>query len=179
MPFFPQYKWGIWIWGLAAISGLICHAKQCQLADYYRNIHLYFLKGKQGSELDNSPKVKADYDALTWRKDYAYKAFLFFYRRYTLAQEEMTPNFQRFKQHLDENFPDELPQQLREDFRSGSLPLMKWANILTFNTRAIVLYLSMLAFQPWIYFIFELTIMNALWLYMRSKHEELCRNLMK
>ena len=36
--------WGIWIWLLAAVSGLICHAKQCQLADYYRNIHLFFLK---------------------------------------------------------------------------------------------------------------------------------------
>ena len=94
-------------------------------------------------------------------------------------QEGMTPCFQRFKKQLDERYAGEIPEQLREDFRAGSLPLMKWANILTFNTRAIVLYLSMLAFQPWIYFIFELTVMNALWLYMRSKHEALCRRLMQ
>ena len=178
IPFLPEQNWGIWIWALAALSGLVCHAKQCQLADYYRNIHLYFIKGKQGSELDNSRKVKADYDALTWRKDYVYKVFLFFYRRYTLAQEEMTPCFQGFKKQLDERYVGEIPAQLREDFRVGSLPLMKWANILTFNTRAIVLYLSLLAFQPWIYFIFELTVMNFLWWYMRSKHEVLCRHLM-
>jgi hypothetical protein len=163
---------------LAALSGLVCHAKQCQLADYYRNIHLYFLKGKQGSELDKSRKVKADYDALTWRNDFVYKVFLFFYRRYTSAQEGMTPAFQRFKQQLETRYGNDLPQTLRDDFRKGSLPLMKWANILTFNTRAIVLYLSLLAFQPWIYFIFELTVMNFLWWYMRSKHEALCRHLM-
>ncbi len=45
--------WGIFIWILAAFSGTVCHSKQCTLADYYRNIHLYFLKGKSGSELDN------------------------------------------------------------------------------------------------------------------------------
>lgn len=37
---------------LALISGTVCHSKQCMLADYYRNIHLFFLKGKSGSELD-------------------------------------------------------------------------------------------------------------------------------
>lgn len=179
IPFLPQYTWGIWIWALAALSGLVCHAKQCQLADYYRNIHLYFLKGKQGSELDNSRKVKADYDALTWRKDFVYKLFLFFYRRYTLSQEEMSPCFQQFKQQLDARYQEEIPTPLREEFRAGSLPLMKWANILTFNTRAIVLYLSLLTFHPWIYFIFELTVMNVLWWYMRSKHEALCKRLMR
>ena len=179
IPFFPQYQWGIWIWAMAALSGLICHAKQCQLADYYRNIHLYFLKGKQGSELDNSRKLKETYDALNWRTDRVQLAFLFFYRRYTSAQEKMTPRFQQLKHQLDARYEAAVPKSLREEFRAGSLPLMKWANILTFNTRAIVLYLSLLAFHPWIYFVFELTVMNALWFYMRSKHEALCNRLLQ
>jgi hypothetical protein len=179
IPFLPQYEWDIWIWAVAALSGLVCHAKQCQLADYYRNIHLYFLKGKKGSELDNSRKVAEDYAALSWKTDGFYKIFLFFYRRYTLSQEEMSPRFQQFKQYLDVRYQEEIPISLREEFRAGSLPLMKWANILTFNTRAIVLYLSMLAFQPWIYFIFELTVMNVIWWYMRSKHEALCARLIQ
>ena len=108
-----------------------------------------------------------------------YKLFLFFYRRYTLSQEEMSPSFQQFKQQLDARYQEEIPTPLREEFRAGSLPLMKWANILTFNTRAIVLYLSLLTFHPWIYFIFELTVMNVLWWYMRSKHEALCKRLMR
>ena len=40
--------WGFWIVLLAAAAGF-CHSKQAAMADYYRNIHLCFLKGKQGS----------------------------------------------------------------------------------------------------------------------------------
>ena len=71
----------------------------------------------------------------------------------------------------------ELSDALRADFRKGSLPLMKYANILTFNTRAIVLYLSLLAGHPWFYFAFELVVMNILFLYMRNRHEALCRRM--
>ena len=35
-------EWGLWIWLLAAFAGLICHSKQCALADYYRNVHIFF-----------------------------------------------------------------------------------------------------------------------------------------
>lgn len=169
--------WGIWIWLLCAFAGFVCHGKQCQLADYYRNIHLFFLKGESGSELDNSAKLTQEFQSLSWQKDGAWKLFLFFYRNYTKSQESMTPAFQRFHSALKQLYPSALPQQLRDDFRAGSLPLMKWANILTFNTRAIVLYIAILVGQPWIYPVFEITIMNILFFYMRAKHERLCREL--
>lgn len=170
-------EWGIWIWLLAAASGFIFHAKQCQLADYYRNIHLYFIKGKSGSELDSSQKLRADFRALTWRKDPVSKTFLYFYGNYTRSQEMQTPAFQRFYAALRGRFGEQIPQTLRDDFRRGSLPLMKYANILTFNTRAIVLYVVMLVRQPWLYFVFEVTIMTLIYCYMRSRHEGLCREL--
>ncbi len=169
--------WGVWIWLLCAFAGFICHGKQCQLADYYRNIHLYFLKGETGSELDKSDKLTEEFHSLTWKKDFAWKLFLFFYRNYTQSQEKMTPAFQRFKAAIDKRFGRILPQGLRDDFRAGSKPLMKWANILTFNTRAIVLYISILVGQPWIYPLFEITVMSTLFFYMRSKHENLCQTL--
>lgn len=50
-------EWGIWIWLLAATTGFF-HSKQAAMADYYRNIHLLFLKGKSGSELSHSPQLK-------------------------------------------------------------------------------------------------------------------------
>lgn len=174
---FTDLKWGIWIWLLAALSGLVCHAKQCQLADYYRNIHLYFLKGESGSELDHSAKLSAEFRSLSWRKDGAWKLFLFFYRNYTRAQEAMTPAFQAFKADADRRFGRRIPAALAADFRRGSLPLMKWANILTFNTRAIVLYAVILVAQPWIYMVFELTVLNAIFLHMHRCHENLCRRL--
>lgn len=171
--------WGIWIWLLAAVSGLICHAKQCQLADYYRNIHLFFLKGVSGSELDNTDKLTEEFQELSWRRDFLWKLFLYFYRNYTHSQEKLTPNFQRLSKALKEKFGSEsFPQALCDDFRKGSLPLMKWTNILTFNTRAIFLYVVLLLGQPWLYFVFELTVMNIICFYMRNKHEKLCKQIL-
>jgi Phosphatidylglycerophosphate synthase len=68
--------WGIWIWILAAITGF-CHSKQAAMADYYRNIHLFFLKGKAGSELDNSLQQKELYKSLLWKNDFIRKLFIF------------------------------------------------------------------------------------------------------
>ena len=171
-------QWGAWIWLLCAFAGFICHGKQCALADYYRNIHLYFLKGESGSELDNSAKLTAEFNSLTWSKDFSWKLFLFFYRNYTRSQEQLTPSFQKFKKQLDVKYGRAIPKDIRDEFRAGSLPLMKWANISTFNTRAIVLYISLLVGQPWIYPVFEVTVMNCILFYMRAKHEALCRRMM-
>lgn len=171
-------QWGVWIWLLCAFAGFVCHGKQCALADYYRNIHLYFLKGESGSELDNSAKLTAEFRSLTWSKDFSWKLFLFFYRNYTRSQEQLTPSFQKLKKQLDAKFGRAIPKDVREEFRAGSLPLMKWANISTFNTRAIVLYISLLVGQPWIYPVFEVTVMNGILFYMRAKHEALCRRMM-
>lgn len=170
--------WGVWIWILCAFAGFVCHGKQAQLADYYRNIHLFFLKGEQGSELDNSVKLKAEYESIRWSDDFIWKLFLYFYRNYTRSQEKQTPRFQQLRSKLSELYPDNaIPQTLRDEFRGGSLPLMKWANFLTFNARAIVLYISVLINLPWIYPVFEITIMTLVWFYMRNKHENLCETI--
>lgn len=175
---FTQVKWGIWIWILAAISGLIFHGKQCQLADYYRNIHLFFIKGKSGSELDNFVKLREELKTLSWKKDGMWMVFLYFYGNYTHSQEKMAPAFQSLRKRLWQVYGDNpVPAELAETFRKGSLPLMKYANILTFNTRAIVLYIVLLIGQPWIYFVFEIVVMNILFLYMRYKHEKLCKTV--
>lgn len=171
--------WGIGIWLLCAFAGFICHGKQCQLADYYRNIHLFFLKGKRGSELDNFRSLREEWHRLTWKKDGAWKVFLYFYGNYTHSQEQMTPAFQRLRAALLDKYGEEaVPQAFRDAFRQGSLPLMKYANILTFNTRAIVLYLAILANHPWLYPVFEITVMNVLFFYMRSRHESLCKKML-
>lgn len=171
-------EWSIWIWLLAAFSGFICHGKQCQLADYYRNIHLYFIKGKSGSELDNFQKLRTEYKSLSWKHDGMWMVFLYFYGNYTHSQEKMTPQFQKLRARLLEKYGDNpVPTELASEFRKGSLPLMKYANILTFNTRAIALYISLLIGHPWLYFVFEIVVMSLLFFYMRGKHEALCTRI--
>ena len=175
---FTQIHWGIWIWLLAAFSGFICHGKQCQLADYYRNIHLYFIKGKSGSELDNFQKLRTELKSLSWKRDGMWMVFLYFYGNYTHSQEQMTPKFQQLRKRLQEKYGDNpVPAELAAKFRKGSLPLIKYANILTFNTRAIALYISLLIDMPWLYLVFEIVVMNILFFYMRGKHENLCAKI--
>ena len=89
----------------------------------------------------------------------------------------MTPNFQRIYALVQQIYGDNIPQSLRDEFRSLSLPLMKYTNILTFNTRAIALYISLLIGEPWLYFVFEIVVMTALFVYMRHRHEHICASL--
>lgn len=171
-------EWSYWIWILAAVTGL-CHSKQAAMADYYRNIHLFFLKGKAGSELDNYVQQQEIYDSLSWKKDFVRKLFLWFYKDYTRSQESLTPAFQRFFALLQQRYGAVAPQEIRDEFRQGSLPLMKYTNILSFNTRVIALFVSLLINEPWLYFVFELTVLNGLLVYMVWQHERLSNKLYK
>lgn len=163
-------QWSIWIWILAAAAG-ICHSKQAAMADYYRNIHLFFLKGKSGSELDNSIQQWEIYRSLSWKKEFVRKLFLWFYSRYTYSQEQLSPRFQRFFTLLRTQYGETIPTLVGQEFRSGSLPLMKYTNILSFNTRVVALFISICVNLPWLYFVFELTVLNGLLIYMIRKHE--------
>lgn len=164
-------QWGVWIWLLGALAGLGCHTRQARLADYYRNIHLRVLKGAAGSESDNSTALRAEYDVLPWRGHVVWKAFLWFYVRYTAAQEAATPQFQRVRRRLfTEN-------TLHEPFLAGSRPLMAYANLLTFNARALTLYASLILGWPWLYFVAEISVFTVLYIVMRRRHESLCKRL--
>lgn len=167
--------WGLSIWILAAITGLF-HSRQASMADYYRNIHLLFVKGKKGSELSNSTALKEDYKQLNWKNNFFSKLISLFYISYTRGQESWSPYFQKFMKLLSEKYSaTDFPEKLRDDFRHKSLPLMKWTNVLSFNTRAIVLFISVLVKEPWIYFVFELTVLNIILIYMISNHEAFCK----
>ncbi len=170
--------WGGWIWGMAVVAGFF-HSKQASMADYYRNIHLLFLKGKSGSELDNSVELTEKYNKQTFKNNWFDKIYLFFYRSYTKGQESWTPSFQKMFALLKEKYGETYPDEFRQEFRQKSLPLMKYTNILSFNTRAIALFISALIGLPWIYFVFELTVLNILLIYMVMTHEKICKEFTK
>lgn len=165
--------------GIVLYSGFGCHSCQCGLADYYRQIHLFFLKGGAGSELDNSAQQQKLYEATPWKGNVLWKLFLKSYVGYTQSQEKRTPKFQLLMTRLCDEYgtTENIPPSFRERFRTLSLPLMKWTNILTFNTRAIVLYTACLSDLPWLYFFFEIVIMGGICRYMRRSHETFCCQL--
>ena len=173
--FFMQH-WSGWIWILAILAGG-CHAKQAAMADYYRQFHLYFLKGKEGSELDSVDQLDKDFAAVPWKGHFWKKVTMMFYRNYTANQEVITPSMQTLRRKLKKLFGDDIvPDQFRNDFRLKSKPLMKYTNMLSFNTRVIALFISIIVRMPWLYFAFELTVLNLMLVYMILRHESICRS---
>ena len=90
----------------------------------------------------------------------------------------MSPIFQKFIKRVNEKYPDGAPTELREKFRKGSLPLMKYTNAITFNSRAIALWFTMLVGHLWLYIFFEIVILGTIFLYMQHRHEKLCKELL-
>lgn len=172
--YFMAHPWLIWV--IAVITGL-CHAKQAAMADYYRQFHLFFLKGEDGSELDSAAELKHRLAQLTWRRDFWKKLTLAFYTNYTVQQEKTAPSMQALRAGLAARYGNasKAPQQFRDDFRAASLPLMKYTNILSFNWRTIALFVSLFVGMPWLYFAFELVVLNNLLVYMICRHESVCR----
>ncbi|MCM1137752.1 MAG: CDP-alcohol phosphatidyltransferase family protein [Duncaniella sp.] len=174
-PYFSEHPWLIWV--IAVITGF-CHAKQAAMADYYRQFHLYFLKGEDSSELESAAELKRQLDesGLTWKENFWKRLTMNFYLKYTRQQESTAPAMQELRRELQSRFPSgRIPADFREAFRLASLPLMKYTNILSFNWRTIWLFISLFIGQPWLYFVCELTLFNILLIYMIVRHERICR----
>lgn len=169
---FPDY--GIHTLFIAMLAGY-SHTRQTAIADYYRNVHLFFLKDRH-NEANDSYTLKQKSDALSWETTFWQKFFAWFYWNYTKSQEAWTANYQQLKTRLREKYDNEIPTDFRKKFRAKSLPLMKYCNLLSFNLRAMVLFISVIIGFPIIYFIFELTVMNALMIYTRYRHENLSKH---
>lgn len=169
-------QWGVWIWILVAWAGFFCHARQCALADYYRNAHLLFIGA--GGELDRSADIEARYHAIPWHSSRWFeKIYLFFYASYTRGQEKATPQFQRFYTALLQTYHRRIPRVIAQRYRAFSRPLMPACQILTFDVRVGVLFLSLLVGMPWIYPLTEVTAFEVLRLRTNRRHEHFCRAL--
>ena len=173
--FFMAHKWAIWV--LAVFAGM-CHAQQAAMADIYRQFHLFFLKGKAGSELEDAQALWKKFNSMSWRREFFSKLVMGFYANYTRTQERWTPQMQKLRRALRERYHSQIPQSFAYRFRELSRPLMKYTNILSFNVRSWALFISVLVLRmPWVYFAFEVTVMNVILVYMIVRHESMCRSL--
>ena len=177
-----EMTWGMWSWVLCIVAGVLCHSPQSSLADYYRQIHLFFLKGKEGSELDNSAQQQEILDNLPKKGSFWARVFYFNYRNYCRSQEKRTPMFQRFFalwKDKSEAMDAAVRDALREEFLAESRKLMPYTNLLTFNLRAIVVYVSCLMNIPWVYPLFEIIVLTVMYVYMHKTHEKLSERISK
>ncbi|MGP1515641.1 MAG: CDP-alcohol phosphatidyltransferase family protein [Bacteroidales bacterium] len=164
---------GIWI--LAVGAGL-SHILAAGMADYYRNVHLFFTNGENGSEHDTSVKLKSEFKNTKFRNKPFTKVSLWFYLNYTKTQEALSPKFQAFWTTLITMYGDNIPRDLCSEIREKSKKYMPLTNILQFNTRILFLFLSLLIKCVWLYFVFDLIVMNVILVYLIAKEEKLFNN---
>ena len=167
------------VFALAAISGLWGLQGQQRLADYYIQVHLFFQKGEKGSELDNSARQKEIYEQMPKETPFYERWFQKSYIEYTKKQEDVTPEFQKLMAKLREKYgsTDNIPQEVREEVRRNSLPLMKWNGLLTFNFRESWLFLFCLLDIPVGNFLWEIIGMGILFWYVNHRHETFCKKI--
>jgi len=178
----PQNTWiaTAVVFVLAGISGLWGLQRQQRIADYYIQVHLFFLKGEKGSELDNSVKQREIYEQMTPETDsWIERTFQKDYIEYTRLQEEATPEFQKLMTRLREKYgsTDNVPDEVRKEIHDFSLPLMKWNGLLTFNFREFWLFLFCLLDFPVGHFLFESIIMTLMMWAVIHRHESFCKRI--
>jgi len=165
---------------ITAVSG-VCLASQQRLADYYLQVHLFFLKGETGSELDNSKQQTEIYENMTSDNPRWERLFQKSYIGYTRRQERVTPRFQRLMQTLRQKYGtmEKIPQEVRDDIHDSSWKLMKFNDLLTFNFRTFYLFVFCMLDVPVLAFLFEIVVMSLLQLYVNRRHEAFCKRIMK
>ncbi|MBI4535800.1 MAG: CDP-alcohol phosphatidyltransferase family protein [Ignavibacteriae bacterium] len=167
-----------WIFLVAVASG-ISHSFQCATADYYRNAFLYFVYGEERSELDKASLIEMSYRLLTWKNDFIKKFFLRVYLNYTYQQEVLARNFQQLYATTRKQFDVSVPDWLRQEYASNNKPLLKYYNFITTNTRMIALFCALLIGNVYLYFAFELIVLNAVLIGLAIKQENLNRQMLE
>ena len=167
------------LFAFGIFSGFVGFAGQQRLADYYIQVHLFFLKGEKGSELDNSARQQEVFDKMPKDAPFYERLFQKSYVDYTLKQERVTPQFQNLLAKLREKYGslDNIPADIREEIHRNSLPLMKWNGLLTFNFRSAWLFLFCLLDVPALNFLWEGIAMQILCWYVNHRHETFCRKI--
>ena len=155
---------------LAVLSGM-SHLVQANITDYYKTLHHYFISKDKGAEFQSLEQVEARHKAMRYGVN---KFFYFLYRWYTMLQVKATPVLQRMLRSLRERYGDDIPEDIRLDFRKRSRALMRYIDLLTFNGRTIVMFVIVLTGQVWAYFLYEILVLNIVLVFVSRRHERMC-----
>ena len=159
----------LWILAIAVVAG-ISHSLQSALADYSRNLYVLYVLDKSKSEIDDSLLLIEQYEKLSWGKDFIKKSLMRVYINYTIEQESLASKMKDLFKLTKEKFGENIPTWFSDKYRELHKPLILWYNVLTSNTRIIVLFIGLFIGFPIIFWIFELTFLNVLLFYVISKH---------
>jgi phosphatidylglycerophosphate synthase len=155
---------------LLIIFSALFHSIQASVADYYRNIYLYYVFGNKKSELESSENILAQFGSLSFKNNIIQKILLGFYYQYTLQQEKLSKSFQFFHIAVHLKYK-EIPNSIREAYRMNFKPMIKYYNLMTINSRSILIFISVLFNIPVLYFLFEIIFLNLILIFVFIVHK--------
>jgi phosphatidylglycerophosphate synthase len=167
-----------WIFLLILLCG-ISHSLQSAMADYYRNFYLFFVFGKNKSEVDESKEMSEQYNRMSWSGDFFNKFLMRVYVNYTIEQEFFAKKLRRLYHTALVVFSQGIPEWFSGKYRMRNLKRIKYYNILTTNTRMIVLFIAIIIKQPLVYFLFEIVVLNIILIYTVLTQEKISQLLLK
>ena len=162
--------------GLLAALGLatfLAYVAQCQLPDYYKNLHMYMIDNSHGNELSRSKHIKAAMEAAPWGSFDRFSQFCYY--NYTHAQERRAPQAQKLLDAVEET--GKTPE-LCDAFYARSRRLVMRTNLLTFNLRTAVLLVCYFLHWELLAFAFVLLVLEPIRLILLRQYERLCRDLL-
>ncbi|HCC52125.1 MAG TPA: CDP-alcohol phosphatidyltransferase [Porphyromonadaceae bacterium] len=165
-------EYGTWLFFIPAVLSGLSHLVQANITDYYKTLHLYFIGKEKGMEFQYLDEIRRQYREM---KSGPGKVLFFLYMGYTSFQETVTPKLQQMLKYLRLKYGNDIPENIRSAFRQKSMRLMKrYIDLMTFNGRTFVLFIVVLAGPVWIYFLYEIIILNIILGISVHKHEKIC-----
>lgn len=163
-----------WIYLLVILISAISHWNQASVTDYYKTLHLLFISNDKGKEFENSKLIAGRYKKM---KRGVNKVITWGYILYTKNQERLTPELQKMMGRLQSKYGNDIPEDVRKAFRAKSSKIMPMIDLNTFNGRSFILFISVIFNIIWVYFVWEIVVLNINRMIIRNRHEKVCKSI--
>lgn len=162
-----------WLLIVFGVGTFFLYVIQCQLPDYFKNLHMYMIDNSHGNELSRAKHILAGMKQLP--KGSFDRFAQFCYYNYTAAQEHRAPRTQKLLDAIELHGKSDA---VSDGFYETSRGLVKLTNLLTFNLRTIVLMLCMLLRLELIGMLFVWLVLEPIRIVLLLKYEKLARTLL-
>jgi CDP-alcohol phosphatidyltransferase len=156
-----------WVWPIVVAAGLT-HSYQSSLADFYRNAYLFFVEKPGSAEIESVDALTRDREEMSWSGSFLEKLLLGGYIRYSKRQEGFEEKSGGLIERANRYFGTRIPEPVQVLYREKNRKLLKFYNALTTNTRMVVFFFAWAVGNFWIFFTFELVILNTLMIIMMT-----------
>ncbi|HST30509.1 MAG TPA: CDP-alcohol phosphatidyltransferase family protein [Chthoniobacterales bacterium] len=146
------------VW-LIALLAMASHATQSAAADYARHAYFHFAKNRR--ELESSAHLRGESPSGFWAK-----LLLGLYANLVWRQEKLSPALTKLRDEVGRDFSHQIPDWLRSRYECNAQPTLKWWRLFMANTRMAFLFVLLLIGQPLWFFWIEITVFNALLVYL-------------